>query len=151
MTAGRPPDYRSVVHPARTATRVFIVARSPPCIRLRDEAARPKGRDYRTASLGDLADLEPPPRWVMAAILCPGDDASALVEWARAGKADPDRILFVLHPDTDAVAALRPWYEAGHGDPVAVEARTSKDFAKPLGQFVNDWIYADAKGIGWPL
>lgn len=151
MTAGRPSDYRGVVHPVRMETQVFIVAARPPCIRLRDEAARPKGRDYRTALLGDLAGLDLPGRWVMAAILCPGDSSRALVAWMQAQGADPERILFVLHPETDAVEALRAWYGAGYGDPVVCEARTLKEFARTLGQFVNDWIYVDAKGLGWPL
>lgn len=132
-------------------TRVFIVAQGPPCIRLRDEAARPRGRDHHTALLGDLDALELPERWVLAVILCPGDDTEALVEWMQARGADPDRVMFILHSETDAVEALRAWYKAGFGDPIACEARTLKDFARTLGQFVNDWIYADAKGAGWPL
>jgi len=147
----RPEDYRAVVHPERRKTRVFLVAGTPPCIQLRDEAARPKGRDDHTALLGKLGPLQPPKRWVLAAILCPGETTDALVAWLREHDADAGRIMLVLHPDTDPVDALRAWYAAGLGDPVAIEARSLKALAKPLGQFVNDWIYVDAKGVGWPL
>lgn len=151
MTAERPADYRDVVHPARMATRIFIVARHPPCIRLRDEVARPKGRDYHTARLDDLDGLDLPARWVLAVVLCPGDTTEDLVRWMARRGADPARLLFVVFPGTSTVAAFRAWYGAGHGDPLVVEARTLKGFARHLGQFVNDWIYADAKGTGWPV
>ncbi|HEV8360300.1 MAG TPA: hypothetical protein VGR28_07600 [Candidatus Thermoplasmatota archaeon] len=147
----RPPDYHDVVRRARLRTRVFLVAQTPPCIRLRDEAARPRGRDYHTALLGDLHALKLPARWLLAVILCPGNGTEALAAWLRQHDADPDRVMFVLHPATDAVAALTGWYAAGFGDPVACEARTLKEFAKPLGQFVNDWIYADEQGSGYAL
>lgn len=147
----RPEDYRAVIHPVRRDTRVFIVAETPPRIRLRDEAARPKGRDYHTARLGNLARLRLPARWVMAAILCPGDTTEPLVAWMREHAADPRRVLLVMHPETGPVAALEAWYQAGYGDPVACEARSLRDFARTLGQSVNDWVYADAQGTGWPL
>ncbi|MFO1533693.1 MAG: hypothetical protein ABR562_08400 [Thermoplasmatota archaeon] len=148
---GRPSDYRSVVHPLRMETRVFLVASTHPCIRIRDEAAKPTGRDYRTVDAGELAALDPPRQWVLAVLLCPGDDAAEVVAWLGAHGGDPDRVLFILHPGTDAVAALRPWYAAGFPDAVAIEAAAWGQLAKPLGQFVNDWIYAQAKGMGWPL
>lgn len=151
MIAGRPADYRDVVHAGRLDTRVFLLAGELPCIRLRDEAARPEGRDYRTADLGGLEDVEPPQRFLVAAILCPGEDTEILVAWMRRRGVDAGRVFLVLHPETDAVAALAPWYEAGHADPVFVEADRWSGFAKDLGRFVNDWIYADAKGTGWPL
>ncbi len=151
MIAGRPADYRAVVHPARLKTRVFVVAGTPPCIQLRDEAARPSGRDFHTSLLGDLDSLTLPERWVMAVVLCPGDDTLTLVKWLGARRADPARVLLVFHPGTSEPAALAPWYAAGFDDPVAVAAATLRQLARPLGQFVNDWIYADAKGSGWPL
>jgi hypothetical protein len=147
----KPPDYRDVVHPRRKETRVLVVAGQPPCIHLRDEAAKPRGRDYRTASLGDLASVEVPPRWVLAVLLCPGDSTAPVVAWLQRAGGDPSRVLFVLHPRADPVEALRAWYEAGFPDPVAVEASTLAGFAKALGRFVNDWIYTDATGRGWPL
>lgn len=147
----RPADYRDVVHPRRLHSRVFLVASTPPCIRIRDEAARPKGRDYWTTRLGDLDEMGLPEKWVMAAILCPEDDAEEIVQWLARHDADPERVLFVLHPETDPVQALAPWYTAGHDDPVSIEASTFQELARPLGMFVNDWIYVDAKGMDWPL
>ncbi len=150
MTRGRPADYRDVVHPRRMDTAVYIAAEQPPCIRLQQQAARPKSRDHRTERLGALADVDPPERWLLAVILCPGDTTDDVVQWLRA-HGDPDRVVFFLHPDTDPVAALKAWYDAGHPDPVAYEAKTWKQLAAQLGRFVNDWIYVDAKGSGWPL
>jgi hypothetical protein len=151
MIAGRPPDYRDVVHPVRLQTRVVIAAGTPPCITLRDQAAHPRGRDYHTVRLGNLEDLALPERWVLAAILCPGDTTESLVAWLQKTGGDPDRVLVVVHPQTDSVAALRAWYAAGYNDPLVVEAQRLRDFAADLGRFVNDWIYVDATGSGWPL
>ncbi len=151
MIAGRPRDYRDVIHPRRLDTRVFLVANTQPCIDLRDAAARPTGRDYRITDLGAWRDQAVPPSWVLAAILCPGDDTQELVHWLATQNGDAERVVFFMHPDTDPVAALEAWYGAGHGDPVVHEAATWIDLARPLGQFVNDLIYLDAVGQGWPL
>lgn len=148
---GRPSDYRDVVHPLRMETRVYLVASKPPCIHIRDDAAKPKGRDYWTTKLDELASIDPPDLWVLAAILCPGDITREIVEWLQVHDGDPDRVLFILHPDTDPVSALSAWYATGYEDPIIIEASTWKELAKPLGQFVNDWIYIQAKGLGWPF
>lgn len=151
MIVGRPRDYRDVVHPRRRDTRVFLVAETPPCIDLRDAAARPTGRDYRVAELGGLEGVEVPDSWVLAAILCPGDTTAEVVAWLGRHGGDPERVVFFLHPDADPVVALRAWYDAGHDDPVVHEAGSWLELARPLGRFVNDWIYVDAVGRGWPL
>lgn len=151
MIGGRPPDYRDIIHPRRLQTPVYLLAATPPCIELRDEAARPRGRDHRTTHLESLDSLRPAPRSIVAVLLCPGDSTADLVAWMATHTIDAERVAFFVHPATDAADALAPWYAAGHPDPVAYEAETWMDVAKPLGQFVNDWIYVDATGTGWPL
>ena len=148
---GRPADYRAVIHPDCMKTAVYVAAGRPPCIELHAQASTPTGRDYRATRLGDLDSIRPKGRWVLAVILCPGDTTLELVAWMHGARADPERVVFFLHPETDAVTALHAWYEAGYSDPVAHEAKTWRQLASPLGRFVNDWIYADAKGTGWPL
>ncbi len=147
----RPNDYRDVVHPVREQTRVYVTASTPPCIKLRDEAARPNGRDYWTVRMADLKEISPPKQWLLAAILCPGDHAQQVVDWLQENNGEPERVVFILHSETDPVHALAPWYATGHGDPIVIEASTWKQMARPLGQFVNDWIYLQAKGMDWPL
>lgn len=92
MIAGRPADYRDVVHPRRMETAVYVVAETPPCVRLQEDAAKPQGRDYRTAHLGALERIRPSGQWVLAAILCPGDTTDALVAWLQWHDADPARV-----------------------------------------------------------
>lgn len=151
MTSGRPLDYRDVILGARFDTKVYVAAGQPPCISLRNAVSLPRGRDYRAIDLGDLPEPEPGARWLLAAILCPGDSSEVVVEWLVRQKADPERVLFILHPETDAHAALAAWHAARFPLPETCEARTFRQCAPIVGQFVNEWIYRDAKGRGVDL
>jgi len=151
MKADRPADYRDIVHSSRLQTRVFVVAAREPCITMRTATVKPRGRDHQAVALDELAQVKPPERWVVAVLLCPGDDARDVVTWLKRHRGDPHRVLFILHPSTDPVAALRPWYDAKHPDPYFIEASTWKELAAQFGTFVNDWIYVQQRGAGWPL
>ena len=68
--------------------------------------------------------------------------------WAVSQGADEERFLFIHHPDTDPGPALAAWKDQGFPPPQMVEATTWLDFARLLGQHVNNVILQD-HGAGW--
>lgn len=94
-------------------TRGYLLASSQPCIDIRDrELHAVKGRSLASRDPQNVARWTPPESWILAVILCPGDDVRPIVEWVRAHDADPDRVWFYLRPTTPT-EVLTPWVEAG--------------------------------------
>lgn len=147
MSMGRPLDYAAVVRANVERTRGFILAERHPCLAIRDREVGSIQRDLRPAFTAALADLDPPDSWLLAVILCPGDDTSAVAAWARRLPArDLDRIRFYAHPDADLGQALAGWVEASLAPPRVDAAGDWKEFHRRFGLHLNDMAYQDATG-----
>lgn len=106
--------FRDVVAAHHQDSDAVLVAATDPCLSIAyDESANVTGRSFRIDRPQGLAGLELRASWLMAVLLCPGDDTSLVSAWVRGGDRDPRRILFYLHPTTDARRALAAWREAG--------------------------------------
>src|SRR5688572_7337759 len=117
------PDWHGIVAANWHKTSGFLLALRDPCIRLRDDelAAIRKNRVLVGMDAAALARWTPPPSWMLAVLLCPGDDAGPVVDWVRKQRADPDRVKFYVHKGTDPFQALAAWGAAGLPDPVVEE------------------------------
>lgn len=106
--------FRDIVAKHHRDSEAILVAARDPCITIAyDERANVVGRSFRIAAPEGLARLEPRASWIMAILLCPGDDTREVAEWAKKGAREPRRVLFYLHPTTDARKALASWRDAG--------------------------------------
>jgi hypothetical protein len=106
--------FRDVVTKHHSDSDAVLVAAQEPCISIAyDERENVAGRSFRIEHPDGLADLMLRESWIMAVLLCPGDNASLVAAWVRAGNRDPRRILFYVHPRTNPRKALAPWRESG--------------------------------------
>jgi hypothetical protein len=143
-------DFALVVADSHRLMRGWIWAQSEPCLSIaKDEVKRIR----RNLELVDAARAPPVPSrrlwWILAALLCPGDSTTAVVEWARSLRAvDVDRIRFYLHPATDPVAAFAAWYAAGFENPMTAEVEDFATFHKQFGWDFNNQVYRDAIAEG---
>lgn len=125
-------------------TTGFVLAPSRPCVDIREEEVRAIHRNLRPVGVEDLPRLRLPASWILAAIVCPGDDLRPLAEWAGALARDAvDRVRLYAHPDVDLVDALAPWYAAGLDDPLTAEAEDFVTFHKQFGWDFNNQVYRD--------
>lgn len=149
MPAGSDDDYRSVVMAHRFETTAFLLADSGECLETRDaEVLNVKGRRLVPITSAELSGLKLPTSWLLAVILCPGDDTAAIAAWTRRlPVADHDRIRFYAHPDADLESALRIWHAVGLRDPPLRSVRGARELARPLGMAINDRIYADHRPV----
>lgn len=106
--------FRDVVAAHHRDSDAVLVAAREPCISIAyDERENVAGRSFRLVEPGRLGELSLRPSWIMAVLLCPGDDAARIADWVRAENQDPRRILFYFVTGTDPRAALAPWRTAG--------------------------------------
>lgn len=143
MSVHRHPDWYAIVRDNWSKTTGYLLASRQPCIAIRDkEIESVKGRVLVGRSGEDLAGWDPSGSWLMAIIVCPGDQIDDVVEWFLRSKADPARAWFFLHIDTKATV-LRPWEEAGfHADQVDW-VKAWQGLHKSFGLALNDRVYAD--------
>jgi hypothetical protein len=142
---GRPSDYFRVVREHARKTRGFLLAERHPCLDIRDREVAAIHRDLRPAVAAALEDVDLPASWLLAIILCPGDDTVAVAAWAKGLPArDVDRIRFYAHPKVDLGEALAAWVEAGLPPPRVDETADWKEFHRRFGLHLNDLAYQDA-------
>lgn len=134
-------DYAAVVR-ANHQTTGYIMASRQPCITIRDDEVRHINRRLVALIPDDLDALEPGMSWLMAVVLCPGDDSHALAAWAKRAGA-PERVRFYLHPDTHVNDALAAWADAGFAAAKVDVVASWKELHPGFGRALNDQVYAD--------
>lgn len=140
--SARKPAYAEVVRAHHEKTVGYLVASREPCIRIRDDEVASVRRRLVPLSPEDVAELEPPDSWIMAVVLCPGDDASVIARWLGK-RRDPARVWFFAHPGVDLDAALAPLRAAGHALAQVDTVRSWRELHPLFGHALNDQVYAD--------
>lgn len=149
MNTGRPSDYFRVVRAHAAKTRGFILAERHPCLDIRDREVERIHRDLQPAFAATLGDLDLPDSWMLAVILCPGDDTAGVAAWAqRLPARQVDRIRFYAHPKADLAEVLAGWVKARLPPPRVDEAGDWKEFHRQFGLHLNDLAYQDAVRSG---
>lgn len=121
-----------------------LVADREPCITIAyDERENVTGRSFQIVAPDELDTLDLRATWIMAVLLCPGDDAEAVRAWVEEDDRDPRRVLFYLHTDTDAREALAPWHEAGLHVHSTWTVSSWKEFHKHFGAQWNVQVFDD--------
>lgn len=139
-----PPNPRDVIHPHRLDTVGYLLATSMPCTRIVADELRHVKRTLVALGPGGTPPASRPKSWVLAVLVCRGDGLAGIAPWVRGlPAADRERVYVFFHPDTDRVAALRPWYEAGLDDPIASLAHDFRSFHKSFGARMNLQTYLD--------
>lgn len=142
------PGYQEIVRTHRMDTVAYVLADSGECLDIqREEVANVPGRRIVPLTSTDLAELEPPGSWFLAALLCPGDTTETVAAWATGYPADDlDRIRFYDHPDTDPATAYAAWNDAGLGAPLRDTVADFPSFHRRFGNHLNDRIFLDWRG-----
>jgi hypothetical protein len=121
----------------------YVVASSGLCRTVQEKYVSSIDRNVVGHSLHDL-DFEPAQSWIMAVIVCPGDDLSGVTKWAmNNGAMNLDRMVFFFAKGVDVVKALQPWHSEGLADPYTSEFEDYKDFTKQFGRALNDRVFTD--------
>jgi hypothetical protein len=145
MSLDRHPDWRATVRANWKKTTAFLMASTQPCIHIRDDELAAIRENRVLVGLGsrDLEAWSPPASWMLAVMLCPGDDTKAVTAWARENRVDFSRVHFYLHPKTDPVA-LQAWHEAGFPTERAdSDVDSWKRLHQLLGLALSDRIASD--------
>jgi hypothetical protein len=139
-----PPDFASVVAKHWKETTAYIVTGREPCVSIgRDEVLHVERRLVPVA-WDEVARLRPGRSWLMAVILCPGDDVEGLARWAAS--KDATRVHFYLHARAH-LKQLAPWRDAGLPlDHVDDGVRSWGALHKVLGWDLNMQVYDDHHG-----
>ena len=145
------PDWHNVVADHWQKTTGFLLALRDPCLRIRDEelAAIRKNRVLVGLDVAAMHRWTPPASWLLAVLVCPGDDLGPVVDWVRQKRADPDRVKFYLCRGANAFQALAVWEDAGLGEPFFEKGFTTwKDLHKAFGRdlavrILQDWGAVD--------
>lgn len=138
--------FRDVVAAHHDDSDAVLVAAREPCITIAHaEDANVTGRSFTICRPDELADLELSDSWILAALLCPGDDAEPIARWIEAGDRDPRRVVFYLHEDADGREALTPWHDADLPVHATWTISSWKELHKHLGAAWNVRVHDDFK------
>lgn len=145
MSLGRRRDWYSTVRGNWQKTTAYLLASREPCIAIR--AAELKAiRENRVVVGVDSAALgrwKPTGSWLLAVILCPGDETAELADWIWVNQLDPSRVHFYLHPKT-TWKPLRAWHDAGFPTAnVDDDVPSWQRFHQLFGLALSDRIVAD--------
>jgi hypothetical protein len=141
------PDWHDVVAKNWHKTTAYLYALREPCLIIQQDELEAIQDNRVLVGLDEAAihAWTPTGSWFLAVILCPGDDTQTLVQWIHDHDADPDRIHFYAHPDTDPYQALEAWKQAGLPPPqvdldIDSWQRLHKRFGRDLSvQILRDW------------
>lgn len=114
---GLPPGAIERVRPHLQKTVGYILAASGDCLDIQArEVDTIKTRRFRSVGPDQLESLELPESWILAAVMCPGDDTHAIARFTEGLHAgDRQRIRFYWYPETRPADALKPWLAADLG------------------------------------
>jgi len=145
---GAPRDFARVVGANHVRMKGWIWATSEPCTSIGEQEVRRIRRNLETVRPGAVPPARAARRWgLVAVLLCPGDTAATVVAWLGGLRgAEPDRVRFYVHPGTDLVAALSPWFASGWDDPFTAEVEDFATFHRQFGWDFNNQVYRDAAG-----
>lgn len=139
--------FREIVAGHHRESEAVLLAGREPCITIaQDERRNVKGRRFRILNPEDLNAYIPRPSWLMAVLLCPGDDTMGLTTWAEGGGHAPERVIFYFHAETDAREALGAWHEAGKPIHSWWTIRDWKGLHRHFGEAWNVRIFDDFRG-----
>lgn len=98
IVAHRPllPGFFVATCPQADACRRFLVGSA-------------KRQDYTALDLEELAEFQPPERWLMGYLHCADDELQAFLDWvASCPESDQDRIIIFVHHtlDSDVIDSL---------------------------------------------
>lgn len=141
----KPDDYVSVVRANHHKTVCYILVGREPCLGIAQAEVDAVERNIQLVLYGDLGKVALPSSWLLACVICPGDDLVALARWVKTRRARGSRIRFFLHPSADE-NVLRSWEAAGLGKARAVTVSKWQELHPQLGRALNDTVYLDAKG-----
>lgn len=145
MRVNRPPDWHETVRAHWEETTGFLLARSEPCITIRDEELEAiKGnRVLVGVSIKELEGWDFPASWILGVLLCPDDSTERLVEWVDEASIDTTRVHFYLHTDA-SWDVLQAWHDAGYPtDRVDDDIDSWQRLHRLFGLALNDRVVKD--------
>lgn len=144
----RPPDWTETVRANHSDAVAWVVAESEPCLNVRDQEVERIDRVLRAADLASLPESgDLPDSWLLAYILCPGDEVDTLLDWVETLEpTDRERVQIYHHPEADLVDLLDAWFERGFPELISYEVSDFREFHKVFGWEFNDQVYRDATG-----
>lgn len=144
----RPEDWTQTVRENHRDAKAWVAASSEPCLSVRDDEVDQVDRILSGADFGNLpSEDERPDIWVVAVIVCPGDDLEPVIEWAKTlDDEDIDRVQFYYHSDVNVETVTTPWTDAGFPDPFTYEVEDFTTFHDQFGWEFNDQVYRDVTG-----
>lgn len=141
---GRDAGFFDTIRPHLHECIGFLFASSGACLEIRDSEVERIDRVFLTLGPADLEDLRPPRSWLMAVVLCPGDDTVAVARWATGLSGDDvDRVRFYHLPGVDLVGALEAWYGASLPDPRTADVEDWASFHREFGWDHSNQVYED--------
>ncbi|HEX9816195.1 MAG TPA: hypothetical protein VGB18_04380 [Candidatus Thermoplasmatota archaeon] len=138
-------DRVNVVRAHRFDTTAYVVANQPNCLRLaKTESEKLTGRRLRLLGPAELAQVTPVGSWCAAIIVCPGDGLETVASWAsRLEAKDRGRVWFYLSAGLDPARLLKPWHDAGLGDPLWTGFQDFLDFNQVFANDLTEQIFQD--------
>ena len=144
------PDAARIVRDHWRHADLVIVAHQPPCIKIRDDELANLDRLVMAANPEQLLAWAPGRRhsWMVAVLVCKGDDLQPLADAVRELRLEPDRFHFYLHEDA-SLETLRPWIHGGFSfDHIDTDVKDWKGLHKLLGIDFNVRIVEDFLSSG---
>lgn len=147
---GLPPGAIERVRPHLQKTVGFILATSGDCLDIQArEVETIKTRRFRSVHPDRLESLDLPESWILAAVMCPGDDTDAITRFAKALDSDDrQRIRFYWYPETRPREALKQWLAADLGPIQEDDADGWERFHKLFGAHHSIQVFMDHVGRG---
>lgn len=134
-----------VIRANRMRTTCFVVAERGNCLDLRaEEIRRVSGRRFVPVS-GATLPRTLPPSWMLAVIVCPGDDSGRVAAWTKGLGFGQSRLVFFYETQQglDVAAFYRAWVAKRLPDPARRRPKNFVDLCVALGADLNRRILAD--------
>ncbi len=134
---------KEVVEPYMGASLGLFVSSREPCIGIASDPPA-KGRLSKRLRPEQLQG-EPrlPQSFVVAVVLCQGDQTGEVAAFAKARNVSPDRFYFFYTIGTDVRAALAGWTAADLPVLYSFEIKDWKGLNQKFGAFWNNWVHDD--------